>query len=263
VASETSFGEIKRLIERRATMTINHTQSRSAILIIGASSGVAHAIVSHLRLRNHSSIYTVSRSTMKAQVGVVSIESDYSQGSIEKICEQLKAEDVDITHVFICNGLLHDAEVFPEKQLREFTQEKWMATMHVNALVPMMWIQAIAAILPSKAHCLFTVFSARVGSISDNRLGGWYSYRSSKAALNMLVKTASLEMKRTHPNVSFLLFHPGTMDTPLSEPFQQRVPKEKLFTPEFVAERLLDLLEDNAEEGTLRYLDWAGKPIDF
>jgi NAD(P)-dependent dehydrogenase (short-subunit alcohol dehydrogenase family) len=219
--------------------------------------------MSSIAQRDDATIYAISRSPTVSNDSVIGVESDYSQTSIETICRQLKADGIELYRVYICNGLLHDSKVFPEKQLREFTEDKWMTTMHANALVPMLWLQAIAAILPAKAHCSITVFSARVGSISDNRLGGWYSYRSSKAALNMLVKTASLEMKRTHPNVNFLLFHPGTTDTPLSKPFQQRVPQNKLFKPEFVAERVLELVEENTETGTFRYLDWAGEAIDF
>jgi NAD(P)-dependent dehydrogenase (short-subunit alcohol dehydrogenase family) len=244
-------------------MTNTGKQNENATLIVGASSAIAQAIVKQLNEVVSEKVYSVSRAKLEPIDGVASFQSDYSSSSIESICQQIRDDRIVPSKVIVCNGLLHNDDVFPEKQLREFTEAKWLATMQANALVPMLWLQAVAGILPPKAECKIAVFSARVGSISDNRLGGWYSYRSSKAALNMLVKTASLEMKRTHPNVGLMLFHPGTTDTPLSKPFQQRVPEGKLFTPEFVAEKLLGLMEQKMEAGSLKYLDWAGNAIEF
>ena len=105
--------------------------------------------------------------------------------------------------------------------------------------------------------------SARVGSISDNRLGGWYSYRASKCALNMLLKTSAIELNRKHKNVKLISFHPGTTDTKLSRPFQSSVSRDKLFTPDFVATKLMDLMRKTDVDGELAYLDWAGAPIDW
>ena len=114
-----------------------------------------------------------------------------------------------------------------------------------------------------KQSCVVTTFSARIGSIEDNRLGGWYSYRASKAALNMLLKTAAIEYQRVAKGVRFLVFHPGTTDTPLSKPFQKFVSKDKLFTPEFVADQLLTIVEQQASESNIQFLDWDGKAIPW
>jgi NAD(P)-dependent dehydrogenase (short-subunit alcohol dehydrogenase family) len=108
-----------------------------------------------------------------------------------------------------------------------------------------------------------TVFSARVGSISDNHLGGWYSYRTSKAALNMLLKTVSIEFSRRAKNIKIISFHPGTTDTLLSKPFQKNVPEGKLFTCEFVANQLISIVSDTAIDGELSYVDWQGRNIDW
>jgi len=113
------------------------------------------------------------------------------------------------------------------------------------------------------ADCVVAVLSARVGSITDNQLGGWYSYRASKAALNMVLKSAAVEYRRRLPRVKLLAFHPGTTDTALSRPFQRGVAPEKLFSPEFVARRLAQLLDQLQPDGELSYLAWDGSSIEW
>ncbi|CAN0507506.1 unnamed protein product, partial [Discosporangium mesarthrocarpum] len=116
-------------------------------------------------------------------------------------------------------------------------------------------------LLRGKRDRVITVMSARVGSIDDNERGGWYAYRASKAALNMLFKTAAIEYRRTAKQTRFLAFHPGTTDTPLSQPFQKSVPPDKLFSPEFVAERLLGLTDALPGSDLVQFLDWDGEAV--
>ena len=151
----------------------------------------------------------------------------------------------------------------PEKRLEDFCSASFQQVMSVNALLPMIWIQKLTPVLAGKTPCKITVFSARVGSISDNRLGGWYSYRASKAALNMMLKTAAVELGRRAKNIKLIAFHPGTTDTPLSKPFQKNVPANKLFTSEFVASQLLHIVEYSELDSQLSYLDWQGKTITW
>ena len=106
--------------------------------------------------------------------------------------------------------------------------------------------------------CTLAVLSARVGSIGDNRAGGWYGYRASKAALNMLLKCAAIELARRAPGVKLLAFHPGTVDTPLSRPVHANVP-----APELVADHLVQLMNRLQPDGELSFLDWQGKPIEW
>lgn len=235
------------------------------VLVIGASSAIARAIIDAELSQDNTAVTAISRNIDDFQThpNLTVLSTDYSEQSIAAHADQLVKEGEAPVRVYVCNGMLHSAEVFPEKQLQEFRREQWLDVMTTNALIPMSWLQAIIVRLPAKHTATITLFSARVGSISDNRLGGWYSYRSSKAALNMLVKNVALECKRTHPNLSLMLFHPGTTDTPLSEPFQKRVPPEKLFTPAFVAEKLLSLISEKPATGNLRYIDWAGDDIDW
>ena len=137
------------------------------------------------------------------------------------------------------------------------------AVLDINLVVPALWVAALARPLRRASGTVIGVLSARVGSIGDNQLGGWYSYRSSKAALNMFLKSAAIEYARRAPGVKLVAFHPGTTDTELSRPFQANVPAGKLFTTEFVAERLLTLLDDLEPDGELSYLDWAGSDIPW
>ena len=109
----------------------------------------------------------------------------------------------------------------------------------------------------------FAAISARVGSIGDNRLGGWASYRASKAALNMLIRTLSIEHARTHPGGVVVALHPGTTDTALSKPFQRNVPEGKLFSPAFTAEKLLHVTDALSSADTGGFFAWDGSPVEY
>jgi NAD(P)-dependent dehydrogenase (short-subunit alcohol dehydrogenase family) len=235
-------------------------------LIIGASSKIAQATAQTIRQHSDEKLLLVSRNQPDYIDELTNVDfwpSNYEDSQVESICQSLKQDELLPDRVIICNGLLHNDNVFPEKQLRELDRDQWLTLMLVNAWIPMAWLQNLAAIMSSKHKADIAIFSARVGSISDNRLGGWYSYRASKASLNMMVKSASLELKRTHPNLALMLFHPGTTDTPLSKPFQQRVPEGKLFEPDFVAQQLLKIMGSELKAGELKFLDWAGEAISF
>ena len=154
----------------------------------------------------------------------------------------------------------------PEKKLEEINSDYFMQLLHSNTLVPLLCLQSIVPLLNHKTHCTITALSARVGSINDNKLGGWYTYRASKSALNMLFKTAAIELARRAKNTKLILFHPGTTDTQLSKPFQKNVPADKLFTPDFVAQQLFKFTYENPQlelNGEPAYLDWQGNTIKW
>jgi NAD(P)-dependent dehydrogenase (short-subunit alcohol dehydrogenase family) len=150
-----------------------------------------------------------------------------------------------------------------EKRIEDIDAGQMAELLHINSILPALWLQALLPVLKSSPRCILTVFSARVGSISDNHKGGWYSYRASKAALNMIVRTAAIEYARRAPGIKLLAFHPGTVDTLLSRPFQKNVAAEKLFTPEFVAQQLLTICAALPLDAEASYLDWAGEPITW
>ena len=160
-------------------------------------------------------------------------------------------------------GILHDDNNRPEKSISQFSQE-WFVQSHLsNAATSLNLAKAIHHCSSRKDAVLFAALSARVGSISDNRSGGWYAYRASKSSLNMALTCLSLEWKRARPNHCVLLLHPGTVDTQLSEPFQAHVPSHKLFRPEQCAQYLLNNLEKATPELSGQFLAWDGQEIPW
>ena len=230
------------------------------ILIIGASSAIAGAMIERYLKADNVEVITCSRGPA-IHNGATHIQTEYTETAIVDALKCLELNN--LKRVYICNGTLHDEKTRPEKRIEDFNAEDLMKILGVNTLIPMLWLKALTKVVRFNQECVITVFSARVGSINDNGLGGWYSYRASKAALNMLLKTAAIELARRQKKVKLLAFHPGTTDTPLSKPFQANVPEGKLFTPDFVAERLIELTGNLEFDQKLSYLDWQGKPIPW
>ncbi|UTW46257.1 SDR family NAD(P)-dependent oxidoreductase [bacterium SCSIO 12696] len=233
-------------------------------LVIGAGSGIAKAIIDQLlAVEPNAAVYGVCRNPgFSKHPNLHLMSCDYSEAEIESVIQQLENGPV-IRRVFICNGVLHNSTTMPEKRLEELSGNYFLDILNSNTLVPLLWLKHLLPLLNHGRTCTVTLFSARVGSIGDNRLGGWYSYRASKAALNMAVKTAAVEYARRAKQVKLMLFHPGTTDTPLSTPFQANVPDGKLFSPQFVAQQLLSIVDHLEPDGQLSYLDWQGKTIPW
>ncbi len=238
-------------------------------LIIGANSAIAKALALQVIKESDTKLIVVTRDTSFYQheqfnnSKVISIK-DYQESSISTVVQDIsKDKTTSINQVFICHGLLHNNNINPEKRLQEFSAESFTEILTANTITPLLWLKNLVPILKGKQPCKVVVFSARVGSISDNKIGGWYSYRASKAAVNMLLKSAAVELSRTAKNIKLISFHPGTTDTPLSKPFQKNVPESKLFTSEFVAKQLLQIVSENEVDGEASFLDWQGKTIPW
>ncbi|TPE51818.1 SDR family NAD(P)-dependent oxidoreductase [Maribrevibacterium harenarium] len=233
-------------------------------LIVGASGGIAQALIDELASdESCQQVYAVSQSALHGlPEKVTATQLNYDDKRIQEYCDTL-APSFPITKVFICNGVLHGEDLFPERKLEEIHADQLSALFHSNTIVPSLWVRSLMPKLKGQTPCFVTVFSARVGSIADNGLGGWYGYRASKAALNMMLKTYAVEYRRRAKNVKLLAFHPGTTDTRLSKPFQRSVPEGKLFTPAFVATQLLSLLENLPLDGEASYKDWEHKDIPW
>jgi NAD(P)-dependent dehydrogenase (short-subunit alcohol dehydrogenase family) len=238
-------------------------------LIIGSSSGIATSIIQSLSRNNGENLILISRHFDKIQSNLIHHAhlihiKRYEEDDIHHVCKQLTPLILsEVESIFICNGILHSPEFLPEKQLESFSSKQFNDTMMANALSAILWIQGLVNKLNYKPCCKIIVFSARIGSISDNQLGGWYSYRASKAALNMLLKTAAIECRRRHKHIKIIAFHPGTTDTQLSKPYQKNVAKNKLFSTTFVAKQLLDIIEVYQADGELSFIDWQNKKIAF
>lgn len=240
------------------------SEPKKAAIIVGGQSTIARALAKALIEQNKvTDVIALSRKPATDGAGVRNLVCDHSPSQIAAIVDQISRDQSHITHVFICTGMLHRNTIQPEKSLQLLDPEAMMEIFRVNCVLPTLWLKALQPLLKKQQRCVVTVFSARVGSITDNHKGGWYSYRSAKAALNMMLKTAAVEYTRVASGVKLLSFHPGTVDTPMSEPFQKHVSPDALFTPEFVAGRLIEITDTLLPDGVLSYLDWQGKPIPW
>lgn len=238
-------------------------------LIIGANSEIAKSLAKEIINTADTQLIVVSRDidlylqSMFSQIKAIKVD-DYQEETISKVTSQIETvADSPITKVFICHGVLHIDGNLPEKRLEDFTPEIFLDILTANTITPMLWIKHLTPMLSGHIPCKVTIFSARVGSITDNKLGGWYSYRTSKAALNMLIKSASIELARRAKNIKLISFHPGTTDTPLSKPFQDNVPAGKLFTSGFVAQQLLTIVHKMPVDGKASFIDWQGETIEW
>ena len=165
--------------------------------------------------------------------------------------------------VLVATGVLHGAQLRPEKSWRSLDAAALAEAFAVNATGPALIAKHALGHLRRDAKSVFACLSARVGSIEDNRLGGWHAYRASKAALNMLVRTCAVELRQRNPGALCVALHPGTVDTALSKPFQNAVDPAKLFTPAQSARALLGVLDRLTPADSGRLWAWDGQPIPF
>ena len=165
------------------------------------------------------------------------------------------------TLVFVTTGMLHDDRQAPERAMRMLDRSALERSFLINTIAPALVAKHVLPRVPRDRRAVFAVLGARVGSIGDNRSGGWHAYRASKAALVMLMKTLSIEMARTHPHAIVVTLHPGTVDTAMSQPFQRGVEPDKLFTPRFAAERLIAVAETLTPGDSGGHFAWDGAQI--
>ena len=242
------------------------------VLVLGAGGGLGQAMIARfLTDPEVDHVIAVSRNGQPEDLSapwiansrLVWIESEYDQQSMLNVIGQLAPFAGEIGRVCICHGILHDDHFWPEKRFEDIDSSAMHEIFQANTIIPTLWLKLLHKTLAGKAPCIVAVFSARVGSTSDNRLGGWYSYRASKAALNSLLKSFAVEYARRLKNVKLIAFHAGTVDTDLSKPFQASVPEQNLFSPAFVADQLAKIMANAEVDGQLSYLDWEGKAIQF
>ncbi|GAX29594.1 hypothetical protein FisN_24Lh051 [Fistulifera solaris] len=186
----------------------------------------------------------------------------------EELKNQLQGRPV---HVLLnVAGILHDETHMPERALSQIQPDWFLQTMQVNVLGPILWTQQMLPLMQQQSMTstprVIANLSARVGSITDNQLGGWYSYRMSKSALNQFTRTSALELARVRRNQApmyCVALHPGTTRTDLSQPFQRNVRPESLFAPEYTVEQLLQVLQHLEAKHSGGLYDYAGKAISF
>jgi len=156
-------------------------------------------------------------------------------------------------------GVLHSAQWMPEKKMDDLNQDQLTEMFNINTIGPALTVKHFAKLLDPK-HGIMAILSAKVGSIEDNRLGGWYGYRASKAALNMIIKTASIELARTKPNIALIALHPGTVNSGLSQPFRgQQIGRDPM---EAVSD-MFHVLENLKIEDSGSFLTYSGEKLPW
>ncbi len=254
---------------------MNTKSTSKNILIIGASRGIGLGFVKILLEReNRVNIYATYRQKETAQ-DLFQLQIKYSttlkllqldiieEDQISNLAKQLKQETSELDLVVNCVGILHEDNINPEKSLKHINTENLLNYFQVNSIASVLLAKHLLPFFRHSHKSIFAAISAKVGSIEDNYLGGWYGYRASKSALNMFLKTISIEYKRTCPHTIVVALHPGTTDTNLSKPFQKNVPPEKLFSVERTVKQLLTIIDKLTENDTGQFFSWDGSRLPW
>lgn len=231
-------------------------------VIFGSSGGIGRALTENLvQSSAWSRVFAVSRSGGGPE-GATLLKSDFlDETALEAAAQAIGAEG-PVTLCIVASGLLSDGgSLQPEKSYRQQSAAAFERVFAANTVAPALIAKRMLPLMPKTERSVFAALSARVGSISDNRLGGWHAYRASKAALNMLIRNYAIEQARRAPGNICVGLHPGTVDTGLSRPFQSGVPEGRLFAPGEAAGHLLDVIDALEPEDSGRCFDWAGKEV--
>eukprot|EP01138_Halocafeteria_seosinensis_P011565 gb/GECG01011814.1/.p1 GENE.gb/GECG01011814.1/~~gb/GECG01011814.1/.p1 ORF type:complete len:268 (+),score=29.28 gb/GECG01011814.1/:1-804(+) len=266
--------------------------AKAVALVQGASRGIGYEFTRQLlhESYNYGAVVATARNPRSAEslqelqehhgvnrLKVVRLDlqkEDTIQNAAEETRQYLRELEVGtetetpfLGLVINSSGFLHDAhasKVVPERKVEQISMDNLKNNFEINTFGPMLVAKHFMPLLTEQRKTtVFANMSARVGSIADNGIGGWYSYRASKAAQNQFTKTLSIEMKRRNRESICVALHPGTVSTGLSEPFRRNVNPEKLFSAAYSAEKLLSVIHSLAPEDTGTYLDYAGKPIPW
>jgi NAD(P)-dependent dehydrogenase (short-subunit alcohol dehydrogenase family) len=240
------------------------------VVVVGATGGIGSAMVR--ALAGHSRVGLIHAGSRSGAVPEGLAQSakvrpfryDYSDEAGLAAALQDCARPGPLNLVIVASGVLHAGQALqPEKSWRALSSAALSETYFVNTIGPALVAKHALPLLAGDRRAVFAALSARVGSIGDNRLGGWHAYRASKAALNMLIRCWAVELAQKNPTALCIGLHPGTVDTAMSRPFQAGVAPGSLFTPDFAANALLKLANDLPEDASGRCVAWDGALVPF
>ena len=250
------------------------SDDKKKVWVIGANGGIGLAITQHMLIQGHQ----VTAMSRHPSTSLQQLQSDY-RSQMVTVVGDLAQDDSGgasrVTEVFAqyglpdwtinASGLLHteSSNQMPEKRLCQISESFLADNIQANTYTSIVIAQLLDSLYKRDDSFRLLCLSAMVGSISDNHSGGWYSYRMSKAALNMFVKTLSIEWQRRFPHACIAAIHPGTTDTPLSIPFQNNISSDKLYTPQLSAERIYSVLSSLAAEDSGKFFHWDGSEIGW
>ena len=232
------------------------------VAIIGTTGSIGKAFLEYyLSDDNTDKVYSISRSRNGIEDRkIIDLNLNFTdKNDYHTLSSSIPKDSLD--RVIIASGVLHDGDLQPEKTISSLDLDNFQKVFNVNTFAPALLLKVFFPLIKRNSDALIGVLSARVGSISDNRIGGWYAYRASKAALNMIIKTAAIELERRDKTAKIIGLHPGTVDTNLSKPFQGGTPEEKIFTPEQSIDYLTKVIDSSTPQDTGKVFDWQGKEI--
>jgi NAD(P)-dependent dehydrogenase (short-subunit alcohol dehydrogenase family) len=251
-------------------------EEHSAIaLILGATQGIGLGFVKQLLQEPSISTIFATYRTLDAAQDLLALQAANPERlmcialditdeiQIADLVQTIQTKAKRLHWVINCVGILHEGTLQPEKSLSQINTERLLQYFQVNSIGAVLLAKHLVPLLKHPERSIFATISAKVGSIGDNQMGGWYGYRASKAALNMFMKTAAIEYSRKSPNTIIALLHPGTTDTRLSKPFQRNVPPEKLFSIERTVTQLWTILHQLEPNDSGQFFSWDGTPIPW
>ncbi len=244
-------------------------------LVLGATQGIGFGFVRRLLQEpDIATVFATYRTLAAAETlltlaqahpnRLICFEVDVTQESqIIAMLKTIRGHVPKLHWVINCIGVLHEGAMQPEKNLRQIDSEQLLHYFQINSIGAVLVAKHLLPLLKHGDRSVFASISAKVGSIGDNGLGGWYGYRASKAALNMLMKNVAIEYSRKSPQTIVALLHPGTTNTRLSEPFQRNVPPEKLFSIERTVEQLWQILQKLEPKDSGHFFSWDGSQLPW
>lgn len=229
-------------------------------VVFGANGGIGAALVEALAVRGEA-VHAFSRKDFEARDGVSPhIGDPFDEDWLSRELEAIGEAEL----VIVASGVLTLPDgTGPEKSYRALDAAAMGEVLRINTVLPALIAKHALPLLPRKERGVFAAISAKVGSIGDNGLGGWHSYRASKAALNMLVRNFAIELARTHKQAAVVALHPGTVDTALSEPFQQSLPEGQVRPPQEAARDLLAVLGDIGPQDSGSLIAFDGERLPY
>lgn len=249
------------------------------VFVVGATGGIGGGFVrQYLADRRVGRVFTTYRDrdraadlfALQAEAGdrLVCLACDPTiEANLVATIEQITAQTDRLHAIVHCVGMLHEdtrtPPITPEKSLRHIDCDQLLRYFEVNSIPTVLLAKHLQNLLKHPDPSIFATISAKVGSIGDNQLGGWYGYRASKAALNMLVRNIAIELRRSRPQTIVVALHPGTTDTGLSQPFQANVAAEKLFSIDRTVSQLLDVMAGLTTKDSGEFFSWDGSRLPW
>lgn len=234
-------------------------KQKQKIAIFGANGSIGQALCAHYQ--KQSDVYAFTRNDFDIdESGLVKILlDDFNEDSVFQAANKFDNDFFD--KIIVSIGILHNESFMPEKRIEEVSSDQFLETIRINTLIPTLIARSFYKKLKKNDKSTLAFLSARVGSITDNRSGGWYSYRASKAALNMVIKNLSIELRRYNKELVVIGLHPGTVDSRLSQPFQKNLEDSKIFSADFSVLKLSSVIDSLDIDDSGKCIAWDREDI--